>query len=60
MSTVQRIKQPIEAEMELFEKKFYDSMASQVPLLNRITYYSDPQRKTDEAHVCLPLCQVSG
>ena len=39
MSTVQRIKQPIEAEMELFEKKFYDSMASQVPLLNRITYY---------------------
>ena len=25
--------------MELFEQKFYDSMKSQVPLLNRITYY---------------------
>lgn len=25
--------------MELFEKKFHESMASKVPLLNRITYY---------------------
>ncbi len=25
--------------MELFEKKFYESMSSKVALLNRITYY---------------------
>lgn len=35
----QQIKEPILAEMELFEKKFYESMASRVALLNRITYY---------------------
>jgi octaprenyl-diphosphate synthase len=34
-----QIREPIEAEMELFEKKFHQSMSSQVPLLNRITYY---------------------
>ncbi len=33
------IKQPIQLEMELFEKKFYESMSSQIALLNRITYY---------------------
>jgi octaprenyl-diphosphate synthase len=35
----EQIKQPIKAEMDLFEKKFHDSMASNVALLNRITYY---------------------
>jgi octaprenyl-diphosphate synthase len=39
MKTTQQIKQPILTEMELFEKKFYESMASKVALLNRITYY---------------------
>lgn len=39
MKTTEQIKQPIKAEMELFEKKFYESMASKVALLNRITYY---------------------
>ena len=39
MKTASLIKEPIEREMELFEKKFHESMASQVPLLNRITYY---------------------
>jgi octaprenyl-diphosphate synthase len=34
-----QIREPIEREMELFEKKFHESMRSQVPLLNRITYY---------------------
>ncbi|MDG1570884.1 polyprenyl synthetase family protein [Robiginitalea sp. M366] len=34
-----QIRQPIEREMELFEKKFHQSMSSSVPLLNRITYY---------------------
>jgi len=39
MKTVSQIKQPILEEMELFEKKFYNSMSSKVALLNRITYY---------------------
>lgn len=36
---VSQIKEPVNAEMELFEQKFYDSMTSKVALLNRITYY---------------------
>lgn len=39
MNVTSQIKQPILKEMELFEKKFYESMTSQVALLNRITYY---------------------
>ncbi len=39
MNITAQIKQPIQFEMELFEKKFYESMSSQVALLNRITYY---------------------
>jgi octaprenyl-diphosphate synthase len=39
MNVTSQIKQPIFKEMELFEKKFYESMTSQVALLNRITYY---------------------
>ena len=39
MNLVEQIKLPILSEMELFEKKFKDSMLSKVPLLNRITYY---------------------
>ena len=39
MKPVEQIKLPIQNEMELFEKKFKDSMLSKVPLLNRITYY---------------------
>lgn len=39
MKITEQIKQPIIKEMELFEKKFYDSMSSKVALLNRITYY---------------------
>ena len=39
MKIVEEIKKPIQKEMELFEKKFKDSMISKVPLLNRITYY---------------------
>ncbi len=34
-----QIREPIEQEMELFERKFHESMSSNVPLLNRITYY---------------------
>lgn len=39
MKIVSRIKLPIEKEMELFEKKFRDSMSTQVSLLNRIMHY---------------------
>lgn len=39
MKIVSRIKIPIEKEMELFEKKFSQSMSSKVSLLNRITHY---------------------
>ena len=39
MDITSQIKKPILEEMELFEKKFYQSMNSKVALLNRITYY---------------------
>jgi octaprenyl-diphosphate synthase len=39
MNITSQIKQPILKEMELFEKKFFESMSSKVALLNRITYY---------------------
>lgn len=39
MKITEQIKQPIKEEMELFEKKFLQSMSSRVALLNRITYY---------------------
>ncbi len=39
MNIVAQIKEPIEREMELFEKKFHESMSTKVALLNRITYY---------------------
>lgn len=39
MKVVDKIKEPIYQEMEIFEKKFRDSMSSKVALLNRITHY---------------------
>ena len=39
MKIVEKIKDPIYQEMELFEKKFTQMMSSKVPLLNRITYF---------------------
>lgn len=39
MKVVAQIKSPIYDEMELFEKKFYESMSSKVALLNRITHF---------------------
>ena len=39
MKIVARIKQPIDVEMEHFEKKFSNAMSSKVALLNRITHY---------------------
>ncbi len=39
MKIVAQIKEPIHEEMELFEKKFSQSMISKVALLNKITHY---------------------
>ena len=39
MKVISQIKLPVEKEMELFEKKFFESMSSKVALLNRITHY---------------------
>jgi octaprenyl-diphosphate synthase len=39
MKPVEKIKQPIHREMELFESKFRDAMHTHVPLLNRIMNY---------------------
>jgi octaprenyl-diphosphate synthase len=39
MPNIDQIKQPIAAEIDLFEFKFKDSMHSDAPLLNRITHY---------------------
>lgn len=39
MKIISKIKLPVEQEMELFEKKFTESMSSQVALLNRITHF---------------------
>ena len=39
MKIIEKIKEPISFEMELFEKKFRLSMSSKVALLNRITHY---------------------
>lgn len=35
----ERIKAPISDEMKLFEKRFYESMKSKIPLLDRITQF---------------------
>ena len=39
MLTLDTIKQPIAAELDVFEEKFKKSMQSTVPLLDRITHY---------------------
>ncbi|MBC7523762.1 MAG: polyprenyl synthetase family protein [Flavobacterium sp.] len=39
MNITSQIKKPIQKDMELFERKFYESMTSKIALLNRITYY---------------------
>ena len=39
MKVISQIKLPVDKEMELFEKKFFESMSSKVALLNRITHF---------------------
>ena len=38
-NTVEEIKKPIADEMKLFEQKFYESMQSNVPLLDKVTRF---------------------
>lgn len=38
-AVIDKIKGPIDEELQLFEKKFRESMRSKVPLLDRITFY---------------------
>ncbi len=38
MKVIEIIKKPIKEEMRVFEKKFKNSMMSEVSLLNRITF----------------------
>ena len=39
MVEIEKIKEPIKEEMEVFEKKFKASMMSEISLLNRITFF---------------------
>ncbi|SHE99171.1 octaprenyl-diphosphate synthase [Chryseobacterium sp. OV279] len=39
MNIVEEIKRPINEEMKLFEQKFYESMQSKVPLLDKVTRF---------------------
>ncbi|MFZ4543019.1 MAG: polyprenyl synthetase family protein [Saprospiraceae bacterium] len=39
MPTIDWIKRPINDELDLFERRFKDAMKSNVPLLDKITYY---------------------
>lgn len=60
IKTLASIKAPIEAELEIFEKRFRESMRSKVPLLDKITYYI-VQRKGKQIRpmfvfLCARLC----
>lgn len=48
------IKQPIASELDIFEERFRDSMRSQVPLLDKITWYI-VQRKGKQVRPMLVL-----
>ncbi len=54
MSQLDTIKQPIAAELEVFEARFRDAMRSHVPLLDKITWYI-VQRKGKQVRPMLVL-----
>ncbi len=64
MKITAQIKAPIEAEMELFEKKFYASMSSKVALLNRITHFvvnrKGKQMRPMFVFLVAKLCRAEG
>lgn len=39
VKSLKTIKQPVAAELDIFEKRFRESLRSKVPLLDKITYY---------------------
>ena len=52
MKVIEIIKKPIKEEMRVFEKKFKNSMMSEVSLLNRITFFI-LKRKASKLDLCL-------
>ncbi len=52
--SLDRIKQPIAEELDVFEERFRDAMRSQVPLLDKITWYI-VQRKGKQVRPMLVL-----
>ncbi len=54
MSTLDTIKRPIAAELDVFEDRFRDAMRSNVPLLDKITWYI-VQRKGKQVRPMLVL-----
>jgi octaprenyl-diphosphate synthase len=60
MSTIDRIKRPIDEELQLFERRFKDAMKSNVPLLDKITYYivqrQGKQMRPMFVFLCAKLC----
>lgn len=52
--SLDRIKQPIATELDIFEARFRDAMRSQVPLLDKITWYI-VQRKGKQVRPMLVL-----
>jgi octaprenyl-diphosphate synthase len=58
MPTLDTIKQPIEAELEVFEQRFREAMRSNVPLLDKITWYI-VQRKGKQVRPMLVLLSAA-
>ena len=55
---LEEIKAPISREMKLFEEKFYQSMQSSVPLLDKITQFIIATKgKTDAAYPRFPFSE---
>lgn len=60
MSTIDSIKHPIDTELQLFEHRFKEVMKSNVPLLDKITYYivqrQGKQMRPMFVFLCAKLC----
>lgn len=60
MSAIDSIKRPIDEELKLFERRFKEAMKSNVPLLDKITYYivqrQGKQMRPMFVFLCAKLC----
>ncbi len=60
MSAIDKIKRPIDEELQLFEQRFKEAMKSNVPLLDKITYYivqrQGKQMRPMFVFLCAKLC----